>query len=182
MRIISGKYGGRRFSPPKLTPTRPTTDIAKEGLFNIIQNNWDFEEIKFLDLFAGTGSISYEMASRGCEDITSVDKFAGCINFIHKTKTELGIDTIKPFKMDVFTFIEKTKEQFDIIFAGPPYPLPTLDTIPNKVFENDLLKLDGWLILEHNPEHNFEDHPNFIHKRNYGTTIFSIFNKKDANG
>jgi len=182
MRIVGGELKGRRFSPPKLSPTRPTTDFAKEGLFNILENNWDLSETKFLDLFAGTGSISYEITSRGCNDVTSIDQYAGCVNFIKKTIADLNLNTIKVYKMDVFAFIEKKAAQYDLIFAGPPYPLTTLDTIPDKIFEHQLLKPEGWLILEHNPNHKFDNHPAFLHKRNYGTTIFSIFKQNTANG
>ncbi len=180
MRIIGGTLGGRRFDPPKLSPTRPTTNIAKEGLFNIIVNNWDLEGTNMLDLFAGTGSISYEFASRGCPTITSVDKYGGCVDFIKKTIEDLDLtDTITVLRMDVFKFMSSTTDKYDLIFAGPPYPLLSLNTIPDKVFAHDLLKPGGWLIMEHNPDHNFDDHPHFLHRRNYGTTIFSIFNQKD---
>jgi 16S rRNA (guanine966-N2)-methyltransferase len=177
MRIIGGQFGGRRINPPHLSPTRPTTDSAKEGLFNILENNFDLSEVVFLDLFGGTGCISYEMASRGCTDITTIEKHHECINFMKKTISELNIPFMKPLKVDVFKFIETTDRKFDLIFAGPPYPLKTLDTIPDKVLGKGLLNDNGWLILEHNPDHNFNEHPNFLHQRNYGTTIFAIFKK-----
>jgi len=177
MRIIGGEFKGRKFYPPaKNWPTRPTTDFAKEGLFNIINNNFDFEELKVLDLFGGTGSHGYEFISRGCEDVTYVDKHGPCIAFVKKTAETLEITPfMKIYKMDVFKFIKNTREQFDYIFAGPPYPLPTLDTIPDVVFENDLVKENGWLVLEHNPNHDFKNHPKYLQERNYGKTIFSIF-------
>lgn len=177
MRIISGKFKGRRFHPPAdKWPTRPTTDFAKEGLFNILVNHLDFEGLKVLDLFGGTGSHSYEFISRGCKDVTYVDKFGGCLKFVKKTAEKLDIqDFIKIVNSDVFKFIERTTEKYDYIFAGPPYPLPTLDTIPSKIFEHDLLKSGGWLVLEHNPNHRFDDDPHFFQKRNYGKTIFSFF-------
>lgn len=177
MRIIGGKFKGRRFNPPaKNWPTRPTTDFAKEGLFNIINNNFDFEAIKVLDLFGGTGSHSYEFISRGCTDVTYVDKFGPCVAFVKKTAELLEIQSfLKIYKSDVFRFIKSTKLQYDYIFAGPPYPLPTLDTIPDVIFENDLVKKEGWLVLEHNPNHDFKDHPKYLNERNYGKTIFSIF-------
>jgi len=177
MRIISGKFKGRRFSPPAdKWPTRPTTDFAKEGLFNILNNRIDFEGIRFLDLFGGTGNHSYEMISRGCEDVTYVDKFPGCIAFVRKTASELKIeDHIRIYQSDVFKYIESCREKFDYIFAGPPYPLKELDTIPDLIFRYDLLAPDGLFILEHNPDHNFDNHPRFSEKRNYGTTIFSFF-------
>lgn len=180
MRIISGKFKGRRFSPPAdKWPTRPTTDFAKEGLFNILQNHLDFSELKVLDLFGGTGNHSYEFISRGCTDVTYVDKFGGCIKFVQKTSEKLEIeDFIKIVRSDVFKFMERTTEQFDYIFAGPPYALPTIDTIPDLIFKNNLLKEDGWFVMEHNPNHSYDEHPNFFQKRNYGKTIFSFFSHK----
>jgi 16S rRNA (guanine966-N2)-methyltransferase len=175
MRIIGGKFGGRRINPPHLSPTRPTTDYAREGLFNILENNFDLSTVSFLDLFGGTGCISYEMASRGCTYITTVDKHYECIAFMKKTIAELDIPFMKPIKTDVFKFIDNCDRQFDLIFAGPPYPLKTLDTIPDRILKKDLLKPNGWLILEHNPAHNFTQHPNFLQQRNYGTTIFVFF-------
>lgn len=177
MRIIAGKFRGRRFHPPaNKWPTRPTTDFAKEGLFNILQNRIDFEETKFLDLFGGTGNHSYEFISRGCTDVTYVDKFGPCVAFVKKTAETLEIsDAIRVVKSDVFKFIKFTKEKYDYIFAGPPYPLPILDTIPDKVFEAGLVAEEGFMVLEHNPNHDFTQHPNYVESRNYGTTIFSFF-------
>lgn len=174
MRIIGGQFKGHRFSPPRKTPARPTTDIAKEGLFNIINNNFDFEEINFLDLFGGTGSISYEFASRGCKDITLVEIDRGNINFIKQMSEKLDLP-IETCRIDVFKYIKTCDRQFDLIFAGPPYPLKTLPTIPDKVLEFNLLKDEGVLIMEHNPNHDFSKHKNFIHSRNYGSTIFAFF-------
>lgn len=177
MRIIGGKFKGRKFFPPaKNWPTRPTTDFAKEGLFNIINNHFYFDELKVLDLFGGTGNHSYEFISRGCEDVTYVDKFGGCVNFVKKTADILDIqDKIRIVRADVFKFIQQDVNQYDYIFAGPPYPLPTLNTIPDKVFENNLVKPEGWLVLEHNPNHDFQNHPKFDSLRMYGKTYFSIF-------
>jgi 16S rRNA (guanine966-N2)-methyltransferase len=174
MRIISGKHKGRRFFPPRNNPARPTTDIAKEGLFNILQNQWDFEEVAFLDLFGGTGSISFEMGSRGCTDITTVERHAPNIRFIQETAATLGL-RIRAVKGDVFQFIANCPDRFDIIFAGPPYPLPTIPELPELVFRYGLLKPGGWFILEHNPAHNFSSHPHLMQVRTYGTTHFSIF-------
>ncbi len=177
MRIISGKFGGRRFTPPaKNWPTRPTTDISKEGLFNIISNNFDFENLKVLDLFCGTGNHTYEFVSRGCTDVTCVDKFNGCIQFIKKTTKELGIeDEVQIVRGDIFKFIPRAQVQYDYIFAGPPYGLKTMDMIPDLIFKHNLLKPEGWFVMEHNPNHNYEKHPNFDFSRNYGQTIFSVF-------
>lgn len=177
MRIISGEFKGRRFNPPaKNWPTRPTTDIAKEGLFNILQNRINFEETKMLDLFGGTGNHSYEFISRGCTDVTYVDKFYGCVQFVEKTVSELKIENkISIYKQDVFEFLKTNRNKFDYIFAGPPYPLPNLRLIPDTIFLSDVLLEDGLFVLEHNPEHNFRLHPHYIEERNYGTTIFSFF-------
>ncbi|MER3465022.1 MAG: hypothetical protein C4329_12025 [Chitinophagaceae bacterium] len=181
MRIIGGKLGGRRISPPANMPyTRPTTDIAKEGLFNIIQNNWELEGAKTLDLFGGTGSISYELASRGADDLTIIEKDNKMYSFIKKTSEELGLKNFKVVKSDVFRFMEACREQFDLIFAGPPYALLTIDELPRLVFENDLLKAGGWFILEHTPRNNYEQAPFFHFAKNYGTTIFSVFEKPDS--
>jgi 16S rRNA (guanine966-N2)-methyltransferase len=177
MRIIAGKFKGRRFHPPADNwPTRPTTDFAKEGLFNILNNQLDFEATKALDLFGGTGSHSYEFISRGCEDITYVDKFPSAVQFVRKTAKELKIeDQIKIFQMDVFRFIQQTTVKYDYIFAGPPYGLPTIDTIPDLIFEKELLAEDGMFVMEHNPHHEFLTHPHLVDVRNYGKTIFSFF-------
>lgn len=176
MRIISGDLGGRRINPPANMPyTRPTTDIAKEGLFNILQNNLDFEELKTLDLFGGTGSISYELASRGVPDLTIVEKDTQMFNFIKKTSTDLKLENFKVVKSEVFKFIETCHEQFDFIFAGPPYALGTIDELPKQIFEKNLLKENGWFVLEHTPRNEYENYPFFKMARNYGTTIFSFF-------
>jgi 16S rRNA (guanine966-N2)-methyltransferase len=175
MRIIGGIHRGRQFHPPHLDPTRPTTDFAKEALFNILQNNWEFEDVKFLDLFAGTGAHSYEFASRGSTDVTTIDMDYQCAAFIKKTAEQFELKQIKVINMDVFKFIQNCTEQYDIIFAGPPYPLKTLNTIPDLIFEKNMLKPEGWLIMEHNPKHDFQQHPHFFHQRKYGTTIFAMF-------
>jgi 16S rRNA (guanine(966)-N(2))-methyltransferase RsmD len=177
MRIIGGKFKGRRFNPPaKNWPTRPTTDYAKEGLFNILYNNFDFSEIRVLDLFGGTGNHSYEFISRGCRDVTYVDKFPGCVAFAKRTAQELDIEKfLKINRADVFKFIQQRQIPYDYIFAGPPYPLPNIPEIPDLILQQQLLKPGGWLVLEHNPQHNFEKHSNLLQVRNYGTTIFSIF-------
>ena len=177
MRIIGGQFKGRRFNPPaKNWPTRPTTDFAKEGLFNILNNYFDFEEMKVLDLFGGTGNHSYEFISRGCRDVTYVDKFPGCIAFVKRTAKELKIeDYLKIYKADVFKFLKHNTEQYDYIFAGPPYALPTIDTIPDLIFEYGLLKKEGRFVMEHNPNHEYKTHPHYLEERNYGKTIFSFF-------
>ena len=176
MRIISGIHGGRRITPPPNMPhTRPTTDIAKEGLFNILQNNLEIEELKVLDLFGGTGCISYELASRGAPDIKIVEKDTQMYNFIKKTSALLEFDNFKIQQTDVFRFIDTTTEQYDFIFAGPPYALATIDDLPVKIFENQLLKPKGWFVLEHTPRNDYKKFAHYKTERNYGTTVFSIF-------
>lgn len=176
MRIIGGTYRGKHLHPPKLAPTRPTTDFAKEALYNILANNWELDEVSFLDLFSGTGGHSLEFASRGCKDICSVDLHKPCIDFLNETAAEINAsEYVHTYLMDVFRYISTCNRQFDLIFAGPPYALDTLDTIPDEVINNKLLTDEGWLILEHNPNHDFTAHPNFFHVRNYGGTWFSFF-------
>jgi 16S rRNA (guanine966-N2)-methyltransferase len=144
MRIIGGEHGGRKFNPPTNMPyTRPTTDIAKEGLFNVLQHKMDFENLKTLDLFGGTGSISYELASRGVPDLTIVEKDHAMFDFIKKTATALKLENFKIIKMDVFKYIQQCTERFDFIFAGPPYALTNIDDLPRLIFEKQLLNKEG---------------------------------------
>lgn len=177
MRIIGGQFKGRKFYPPaKNWPTRPTTDYAKEALFNILQNNFDFEDLKVLDLFGGTGNHSYEFISRGCTDVTYVEKFGGCVAFVKKTAATLKIEEeIKIVRGDAFKFIARTTETFDYIFADPPYALPTLPTLPDLILKKGILNKDGWFVLEHNTNNSFLNHPNIMQERRYGEVIFSIF-------
>jgi 16S rRNA (guanine966-N2)-methyltransferase len=175
MRIISGEFGGRKISPPANMPhTRPTTDIAKEGLFNILQNRMDFDGAKTLDLFGGTGSISYELASRGATDITIVEKDAAMHGFIKKTMEMLKVDA-KVLRLDVFSFLASCNDQFDFIFAGPPYALGTIDELPKVVVAKKLIKRGGFFVLEHTPRNAYEKFEGFSFVRNYGTTLFSFF-------
>ena len=155
--------------------TRPTTDIAKEGLFNILQNNLDFEELKTLDLFGGTGSISYELASRGVSDLTIVEKDTQMFAFIKKTTADLKLDNFKIVKSDVFKFIETCQEQYDFIFAGPPYALGTIDDLPKIIVEKKLIAPKGYFVLEHTPRNSYENFAGFSFSRNYGKTVFSFF-------
>lgn len=177
MRIISGKFGGRRFYPPAdKWPTRPTTDIAKEGLFNVLNHQLDWEEVRMLDLFGGTGNHCYEFISRGCKDATYVDKFMGCIRFVRELRDKLELQNeLTIVRSDVFKFIEGCKEQYDYIFAGPPYPLPNIPEIPDLIFNKQLLNEGGLFVLETNQEHDFHDHPRFTQLRKYGTTYFWFF-------
>lgn len=176
MRIISGKWGGRRIKPPAQMPhTRPTTDIAKEGLFNILGNRIDLEGIHTLDLFGGTGCISYELASRGAANLTIVEKDPIMHAFIKNNATMLGMENYQILKMDVFSYLQSCNESFDLIFAGPPYALGTIDDLPRIIVSKGLIKPGGFFILEHTPRNNYEKFPGFSFQRNYGTTIFSFF-------
>src|SRR4030095_3157508 len=176
MRIISGKFGGRRINPPAKMPyTRPTTDIAKEGLFNILQNRIDFEGIKTLDLFGGTGNISYELASRGAADLTIVERDTQMYAFIKKNIETLGIENCKLLKFDVFTFLAMCNEQYDFIFAGPPYALGSVDELPKIILSKKLIAPGGFFVLEHTTRNNYEKAEGFSFQRNYGTTVFSFF-------
>jgi 16S rRNA (guanine966-N2)-methyltransferase len=180
MRIIGGEWGGRKIHPPSKMPfTRPTTDIAKEGLFNILQSNRELEGLKTLDLFGGTGSISFELASRGASDLTIVEKDNQMLAFIRKTAETLGLSQMKIISSDVFRFLKTNPGQYDFIFAGPPYALETIDQIPELIFSGNLLRENGWFVLEHTPRNRYTGYPLFVRERNYGTTLFSIFiNKK----
>jgi 16S rRNA (guanine(966)-N(2))-methyltransferase RsmD len=177
MRIIGGKYKGRRFTPPAdKWPTRPTTDFAKEGLFNILHNRFDLSEVKMLDIFGGTGNHSYEAISRGCCDVTYVDQHRPCVNFVEKTAQTLGIANFMAIHlMNASTFLQSTTDTFDYIFAGPPYRLDWLHEIPDRIFRGHLLKEDGLLVLEHDQTHNFEQHSHFEQIRKYGGSLFSFF-------
>lgn len=180
MRIISGIHKGRKIMPPASMPhTRPTTDIAREGLFNVIQNNLEIEALKTLDLFGGTGCISYELASRGCEDLTIVEKDTTMYEFIKKTSAMLQLQNFKVIKSEVFKFIESCNHQYDFIFAGPPYALTSIDDLPLRIFEKKLLKEGGWFVLEHTPRNDYKKTANYRSERNYGTTIFSIFKQEE---
>lgn len=176
MRIVSGKFRGRRIVAPKNLPVRPTTDMAKEALFNILNNSYYFEDSSVLDLFAGIGSISFEFASRGSQDITAVDAHFGCINFIDKTSAELEAD-VKTIKSDVFTFLEKSSRSYDLIFADPPYEMSTdkfMDLL-KAIFKGNLLNKNGMLIIEHSRHTDLSEHPQFERSRKYGGNIFSFF-------
>ena len=176
MRIISGKYKGKRLRAPKNLPVRPTTDMAKEALFNILRNQYDFEDISVLDLFSGTGNISFEFASRGTSQIISVDKDYRCVKFISSVSKELGLN-IRTFKDSALKFLEKTELKFDLIFADPPYNLPQADfhKIISRVFKQELLKTDGKLIIEHSKHTDLSEAACFVEQRKYGGSVFSFF-------
>ncbi|MFV0470459.1 MAG: 16S rRNA (guanine(966)-N(2))-methyltransferase RsmD [Paludibacteraceae bacterium] len=175
MRIISGKYKARRIEAPRNITARPTTDFAKEGLFNVLNNEIDFAGIDVLDLFAGTGSIGFEFVSRGANSVISVEKSELHVNFIRKVIKILDIDNITLIKGDVLRYVESVKIKFDVIFADPPYQLANLVQIPNFIFSNQLLREDGIFILEHSSKYNFENHLHFLHHRNYGNVHFTFF-------
>jgi 16S rRNA (guanine(966)-N(2))-methyltransferase RsmD len=176
MRIISGKHGGRRIHPPSNMPhTRPTTDVAKEGLFNILQTRIQLEGAKTLDLFGGTGCISYELASRGATELTIVEKDNQMLEFIKTNIEQLKIENTQMVRMDVFQYLNSCSQQFDIIFAGPPYALTTIDDLPRVIVERKLISPEGYFILEHTPRNNYENFAGFSFQRNYGATVFSFF-------
>lgn len=177
MRIISGKYKGRHFAPPKNLKARPTTDVAKEALFDILNNRIDFEETRVLDMFGGTASISLEFASRGCPSVTLLELNSINYAFIKKTISELKAEEINAIKGDTFKYVEKCSTKFDMIFADPPYDHPRLPEIPDLIFQNDLLNEEGLLILEHPKTYSFDSHPNFLEHRNYGHVNFTFFQK-----
>lgn len=181
MRIVGGEFSGRRFHPPANIPARPTTELAKEGLFNTLEHMMDIEDAKTLDLFGGTGSITYELASHSAADMTLVERDRTTVGFIKKTIEELGLkDKIHLHFMDVFKYIKQCRDQYDFIFAGPPYALETIDTLPLLIFEKSLLTNGGIFILEHTPRNNYEAHPAFVRMKNYGTTVFSFFEMKQS--
>lgn len=176
MRIISGKFKSRRIMAPKHLPVRPTTDMAKEALFNIINNEYYFEGLKVLDLYAGIGSISLEFASRGVQEITAVDQNKGCIDFIKNSADYLDI-IINTHQSDVIQFLKKTNQKYDIIFADPPYDFSDelFEEIINTVFQNNLLTDKGILIIEHSKHTDLKFHDKYIRKRKYGLSVFSWF-------
>ena len=176
MRIISGKYKGRRISPPKGLPVRPTTDMSKEALFNVLNNHFNFDGLKVLDLFAGTGNISYEFASRGSKPITAVDGDFGCVKFIKQTATEYDFN-IAATKSDVFKFLERNNASYDIIFADPPYNLDqaTFEKIVLLIFERNSLNEDGMMVIEHSKYTKLDHLIHFSFKKSYGGSIFSFF-------
>jgi len=184
MRIISGKLKGRRFEmPTQGWKTRPTTDIAREGLFNILQHSIDLEDIVVLDLFAGSGSVGYEFISRAAERVIFVEKFGGCISFIKKNLELFDVSNqAEIVKSDVFQYLQKTNpDTFNIIFADPPYADHSMMQIPDLIFEKKLLKTNGLLIIEHDERHNFEKHSNFAFLRKYGQSQFSFFKTSNQN-
>ena len=176
MRIISGKYKGRRISPPRNLPVRPTTDMSKEALFNVLNNHYNFSELKVLDLFAGTGNISFEFASRGSDNITSVDQDFGCVKFIKQIASEYDFN-IAAIKSDVFKYLERCNTSYDMIFADPPYGLDqaTFEKVVIAIFEKQLLNQEGMMVIEHSKYTKLDHLPNFSFKKSYGGSIFTFF-------
>lgn len=179
MRIIGGALKGLRFTAPTNLPVRPTTDLAKEALFNILQNRMDLDSCIALDLFSGTGNIMAELASRGAKGIIAVDKSGKCIAHLKSLVGKLDLNGIQVVKDDAFKFIGKCSDQFDLIFADPPYDLPQLALLPQLVFEKGLLKPEGLFILEHPSTKSIDQHPSFIEQRKYGYSSFSFFGAND---
>lgn len=175
MRIIGGTHRGRIINPPSNLRARPTTDFAKENLFNVLANLVDLEETEALDLFAGTGSISYELASRGARSVTSIEINTVHYNFIKQTALKFGFSNIHPLKANVFLYLKSSSRQFDLIFSDAPYDLKGSETVVDLVFEKDLLREDGILVFEHSKELDFDSHPRFWQVRNYGSVNFSFF-------
>ena len=175
IRIISGTHKGRIVHAPKNLPVRPTTDFAKESLFNILHNYYDYESCKVADLFCGTGNITYEFLSRGCPDIISVDDNHHCCAFVKKTIESFKMEHARVVRADVFSFLKNNIETYDLIFADPPYNLDGIDRIPALVFEKKLLRENGTLIVEHGERTDLSQHPNFQEKRKYGNVHFSFF-------
>jgi len=175
MRIISGKYKSLVINAPKNIPSRPTTDMAKSGLFNILHNAWNWEGKTILDLFSGTGNIAYEFASRGCQSITAIEQNSTCIKFIKSfsQKHEMPISVLQT---DVFKYLKNSSKQYNIIFADPPYAIvEEIKSLPDLIFGNDLIKDEGWLIIETDERSNFLDHPKLYDHRTYGGSHFWIF-------
>lgn len=175
MRIITGRFKGRHFDIPRTFKARPTTDFAKENIFNVLNGYIDFDGITALDLFAGTGSISLELVSRGCKEVVSVEKDRDHARFIADCMKKINAENDILIRGDVFRFLKSCHQKFDLIFADPPYALPELDTLPDLVFEHDLLAADGVFVFEHGKHNDFSAHPRFKEHRSYGSVNFSIF-------
>ena len=175
MRIIGGRLKGQLIRLPQTYAARPTTDFAREGLFNILGNEYEFEDLKVLDLFGGTGAVSYEFASRGASRVWCVEMARENASFIKRESTRLGLENVTMVRDNVFDFLDICHEKFDLIFADPPYALEGLETIPDKVLSKDILFPECYFILEHGSEHSFKDHPRFRKERIYGRVHFSFF-------
>ena len=181
MRIIAGTLKGRRLNPPANLPVRPTTDMARESLFNILNNYVDYEECSVMDLFSGTGAVAIEFVSRGAKEVTAIDINNACTEYIKSEAKRLDLSNLHVVRADVFDLLKRANRKFDIVFADPPYSLDGLSTLPDLVFEREVLSEDGIFILEHPREYSFEEHPRFWQHRNYGKVNFSFFAMKIEN-
>ena len=179
MRIITGIYKGRHFDIPRSFKARPTTDFAKENIFNVLMQYVDFEDAQALDLFSGTGSISLELVSRGCRQVVSVELDRDHHRFIQECLKKLNTDKCVPIRGDVFRFLKSCKQQYDFIFADPPYALKELPQIPDIIFERQLLKEEGLFVFEHGKDYDFSAHPHFLEHRSYGSVNFTLFTAKE---
>jgi 16S rRNA (guanine966-N2)-methyltransferase len=175
LRIISGKYKGRHIHPPANLRARPTTDFARESLFNILNNHLDFEGLRVLDLFAGTGSIGFEFSSRGAASVEMIENNFTHADFIKRTAGLLGATNIKVIRIDVFRFLPRISSKYDVVFADPPYDLDNFQEVPVLVLEQDILGEDGWFILEHSKRNDFSRLDGFYDHRKYGSVNFSFF-------
>ncbi|MBI9033736.1 MAG: 16S rRNA (guanine(966)-N(2))-methyltransferase RsmD [Bacteroidales bacterium] len=179
MRIVSGTHRGRKIIAPNDLPVRPTTDLAKESLFNILNNYYDFDDLTVLDLFAGIGSISFEFSSRGAMSVTSVEKEFKCVKFLNKTIEDMKFENIQVVKADAFKFLSFPHPAYDVIFADPPFDMEGFEQLPGLVFTNNLLKSYGRLIIEHPRNIDFSQSENYLETRNYGKVHFSFFGTQD---
>jgi 16S rRNA (guanine(966)-N(2))-methyltransferase RsmD len=178
MRIVSGKLKGIRFQPPKSFDSRPTTDFAKEGIFNVLENNYDFSSMRILDLFAGTGNVSFEFASRGAEKVIAVDRNFRCVKFIDDFGKKHQLDNLLALKADVLNFIQQHSAAYDLIFADPPFKFQSYEQLISEVLSSALLAENGIFILEHEKRIKFDELPSFDYERKYGNVVFSIFKKQ----
>ena len=178
MRIIAGTLRGRRLNPPASLPVRPTTDMARESLFNILTNYVDFEECTVMDLFAGTGAVSFEFVSRGAREVTSIDINVHCTDYIKSEAARMDVRNLRVVRADVFDLLKRANRKFDIVFADPPYALEGLATLPDLIFQSEVLTEDGIFILEHPRDFQFEEHPHFWQHRAYGKVNFTFFANK----
>lgn len=178
MRIIVGSHKGRVLHIPKNLPVRPTTDRAKEALFNIFRNLFEFEGKTVLDLFSGTGAIAFEFISRGCQQVWAVDQNRNCTEWIRKASKQFAMNNLSVQQTDSFKFIERSLHRFDIVFADPPYDMENIENLPDAVLNSAILKADGWLVVEHSRRIDFSEHPHFFDHRKYGKVNFTFFQRK----
>jgi 16S rRNA (guanine(966)-N(2))-methyltransferase RsmD len=179
LRIISGKYRGRHIPVPSKFKARPTTDFARENLFNILANTWEFDGLQVLDLYAGTGSIGFEFTSRGASFTDMVELNGSSARFLRSIVERLNAENITVYRSDAIRYVESCLKKYDIVFADPPYDLEIIPQLPDTVFDSEILEDEGWFILEHGKDNSFRNHPRFLEQRNYGSVRFSIFSKNN---